>query len=442
MELVLEGWPGRILAAAIAVAATVALSAELWKHAEAQRLAQEGSVTSLERALKLEPRNADLYWQLGRTELFSETGNSAAAVAALEQATAMDPHSGTYWVDLSEARENAGDMAGAARALDSARAAEPRTPRMLWQSMNFALRSNQTGHALELGRELLAEAPPYTARVLPQLSEVTDLSSLIATILPADRQAIDDISSYLSVRRDTNSVSALWNRVTATGIAPSNFNLQRLLDSLIGQGEGELAQRMWADSIHRGWIAGDEERLKDPLYNSDFRRPMLGFGFDWKVVPQEEVSVWVSDEGPMPGEACLCADFTGRSRGGYSHVSHPVAVQPEDDYLLTAKMRVRHMGTRAGAFLTVLGVGAAGQPSVSTNHVTGSTGWEDISAEFAAGPETRLAQVVLVRPGVSADEPPASGQVCLAEVQWRQTQSGVHKMGTDATAPAGAGGPR
>jgi len=100
------------------------------------------------------------------------------------------------------------------------------------------------------------------------------------------------------------------------------------------------------------------------------------------------------------------------------------------------------MGTREGAFLTVLGVGAAGQPSVSTNHVTGSTGWEDISAEFAAGPETRLAQVVLVRPGVSADEPPASGQVCLAEVQWRQTQSGVHKMGTDATAPAGAGGPR
>src|SRR5271155_4607642 len=143
MEPVLERWPSRILAAAVAVAATAALSLELWKHVEADRLAQEATVDSLEHALRIEPRNAELYWRLGRAELFSESGSPAAALAALDEATRLDPRSGAYWVDLSQARENGGDSAGAERALDAARAAEPRTPMILWQSMSFALRNNQ-----------------------------------------------------------------------------------------------------------------------------------------------------------------------------------------------------------------------------------------------------------------------------------------------------------
>jgi len=423
MELVLESWPSRVLAAALVVAATAALSLQLWKHLEADRLTQEGTVDSLTRALRLEPRNAEIFWRLGRAELYSEAGSPAAAVAALDEATRLDPHSGAYWVDLSEARENAGDEAGAASALASARAAEPRTPMMIWEAMSFALRNNQPERAMELGRELVAAAPPYTARVLPQLAEFTDLSALIETILPADRGAVDDVTVYLSDRLELKPAEALWNRVMATGVSPSSFCLQRFIESLIGHGDGELAWRVWADSIRRGWIAGDADALSEPLYNSDFRRPMLGFGFDWKVVPQPDTSVWVSDEGPQPGETCLCADFAGRARADFYHLSHPVVVEPGGEYLLTAKMRVRHLGTRAGSYLSVIGSDSAGQQSAATDHLVGTTGWQDVSTEFAAGPETHLAQVVLSRPGVPADEPPASGQVCLAGVQWRRLQA-------------------
>jgi hypothetical protein len=422
MGLVLERWPSRILAAAVAVAATVALSAELWKHVQADRLAQEGSVSSLQQALRLEPRNAELFWRLGRAELFSESGSPVAAVAALEEATQLDPYSGAYWVDLSQARENGGDTEGAARALEHAQAAEPRTPLMIWQSMSFALRNNQPQRALELGRTLVAAAPPYTYRVLPQLSEVADLSTLIETLLPADRGAIDDVTAYLCSRLEPKPATALWNRVTAAGIPPSNFYLRRFLDALVAQGDGDLAGRVWTDSIRRGWISGEIQGLDQPLYNGDFRWPMLGFGFDWKVLPQEEVSVWVSDEGPQPGQPCLCADFSARSRADFYHVLHAVAVEPGDRYLLTAKLRVRHLGTRAGAFLSVSGIGVAGQQPAITDRLVGTTGWQDVSAEFAAGPATHLAQVVLSRPGVTSDQPAASGQVCLAEVQWRRLQ--------------------
>jgi len=435
MELVLERWPSRILAAGVAVAATAALSLELWKHLEAGWLAQEGSLASLEHAQQLEPRNAELYWRAGRLELFSESGSPAAGVAALDRATKLDPRAGAYWVDLAQARESAGDVEGAAQDLARARAAEPRTPVILWQAMSFALRNNQPERALELGRDLLAAAPPYAGRVLPQLVEVADMSTLIRSVLPADQGTFDVVVTYLCNGGDLSSAGTLWSRVIAAGQPPSIFYLRRFLDSLIGQGDGKLASRVWKDSIRRGWIGGDPEGMGEPLYNSDFRRPMLGFGFDWKVIPQEETSVWVSDEGPQPGEPCLCADFSDRARADFGHVSHPVAIEPGERYLLTAKLRVRHVATRAGAFLYVSGIGAAGQQQATTDHVLGSTGWEDVSTEFVAGPETHLAQIVLARPGVGPDEPPASGQVCLAGVEWKQLRVAEDK----AVAPASRG---
>jgi len=419
MELVLERWPSRMCAAAAAAAITASLALILWKHFEADRLAREGSIRSLELAVRLEPQNADLHWRLGRAELFSEGGSTEEAEASLSRATALNPLSGAYWVDLARAREAEGDMGAVERDLERARAAEPRTPEIFWESMNFALRESQPEQAIEFARTLLEAAPPYAVRVLAQLGPVVDAPTLIERVLPAEQGAMDAAATYVANRSDLPGEFALWNKVLATGQPPSIFYLRFLLDLLIAQGEGPLAGRVWTDSIRRGWIAGDAEALPEPLYNGDFRRPMLGFGFDWKVVPLEETSVWVSDEGPQPGEACLCADFSARARADFGNVTHAVPVVPGQRYLLTAKMRVRHVVTPAGAYLSVSGFGAPGVATATTDPMVGSTGWEDVSTEFAPGAQTRIAQVALTRPGTADPQTPVSGQVCLAEVQWK-----------------------
>ena len=420
MDLVLERWPSRILAAAAAAAISAPLSLDLLKHVQAGRLAREGSITSLEQAVQLEPRNAELHWRLGRAEFFSEGGSPSVAVASFTRATELNPRAGAYWVDLARAHEGDGDSAAAASDLERARAAEPRTPEILWESMNFALRDNQIKQAMNFAGELLRQAPPYTGRVLYQLAPVFGAPELIAQVVPADSGALDVVADYVWKHDDVASAEALWNRVTATGLAPSAGQLRYLLDGLIQNGQGPLAERVWTDSIHRGWIAGDEEALAEPLYNSDLRRPLLGFGFDWRVLPQEETSVWVSDEGPQPGEPCLCADFSPRARADFAHITHAVSVLPGERYLLTAKMRARHVVTPAGAFLAVSGSGAPGMRPATTDPLLGTTGWQEVSAEFTAGAQTSLARVVLSRPGTGDADTPASGQVCLAEVQWKR----------------------
>ena len=425
MELVLESWPSRIIAAALAVAATASLSLNLWQHIEAGRLADEGGVLSLQQAERLEPANAELYWREGRQELYSESGNPAAAITALEKAAQLDPRTGIYWTDLAQARESNGDLAGAVADFGKARTAEPRTPAILWQSMSFALRNKEPQQALDFGRELLAAAPPYTGRVLPQLVEIADLSTLIRDVIPADQVALDVVAAYICNQGALDAVPALWERVMAAGLPPSPFYLRYLLESMIAQGQGELAAAVWRDSATRHWIDVEPSEAEVAFYNGDFRRPMLGFGFDWRALPQEEASVWVSDEGPQAGQPCLCVDFSDRARADFNQVAHPLVVVPGHDYLLTAKMRVRHIATRAGAFLTVVGLGAPGQAAARTDSVIGSTGWEDVSARFSAGPQTRAAQVAFVRPGVGPEEPPASGQMCIAEVGWKQLNTSI-----------------
>jgi hypothetical protein len=423
MELILERWPSKIFAAAVAAAVTASLSLDVGKHLQADRLAHEGSVHSLERAIELEPRNAELYSRLGRAQLFSEAGDVKAAVATLQRSTELDPRSGSYWADLGQARESSGDIEGAARDYARAQAAEPRTPVVLWQEMNFALRSNQPQRALQIGHDLLFEAPPYTSRVLSDLAQAADLRTLMENVLPSDEDAFSTAAEFLYPREDVPATEALWTRMLELGQAPSGFQLQHLLDSLVLQGEGPLATRIWRDSIRRGWIAVDAAALDEPLYNSDFRRPMLGYGFDWKVAPHNEASVYVSDEGPKPGESCLCVDFSGNARADFVHVTHLVAVEPGASYLLLARMRVRRLGTRTGAFLSVAGIRGGSLPPVTTAPVMGSTGWEEVRAEFTAGPQMHLARIILVRPGVPASEPPASGQVCIAELDWRRLEA-------------------
>jgi hypothetical protein len=216
----------------------------------------------------------------------------------------------------------------------------------------------------------------------------------------------------------------LWSRILALGDEPSSFYLRYFLDALINAGEGPLAARVWQDSIRRNWIAGDAAALEEPLYNGDFRRPLLGFGFDWRVAPQDDASVFLSDEGPQPGEPCLCADLADSARADFYHVSHPVLVEPGAHYLLRAKMRVRRLTSPGGAFLSVSGVGRSSVPPVTTSRVIGTTGWEEISTEYAAGPETRIARIFLVRPGVPATEAPANGQICLSGVEWKRLDVG------------------
>jgi hypothetical protein len=351
-------------------------------------------------------------------------------MTALQRAVELDPRNGSYWMDLALAREIQGDLEGATAAIRKARSAEPRTPVLLWHEANFDIRRGRLEPALGLLRELMQNAPEYTARVLPLFSRVTEPAVLLRDVVPGTRRAMDAALEFIRRENHLSAAAVAWDRLLQMSDPPTG-QVRPLLDWLIARGQADLAVRVWQEAADRGWIPISPEGARAPFYNGDLHQPLEDFGFDWRVLPHPEASVWIEGRGPEPGLNSLCVQFDPEARAPYAHIVHYVPVQPSFHYSLRAAMRSDRLAARAGAFLHI---SDPVRPSLAarTDSITGSGNWRDVLVTLETGPETRLLAVRLLRPAPVVAEEPGSGLVCIARMQW--SELGPKKLGA-AEAP-------
>jgi tetratricopeptide (TPR) repeat protein len=404
--------------AGLATAATMGLSLPLWAQFRVARLSAQGTQESLEAAVAIQPRNAELHNRLGRVLLYSPLGDATRTMAELQRAIELDPRNGAYWMDLALAREINGDVEGASAAIRRARAAEPHTPALLWHEANFDIRRGRLEPALGLLRELMQHAPEYTGRVLPLFSRVTEPATLVGEVVPATRPAMDAALEFIRRENHVPAAGVAWDRLLRMEDPPTG-QVRPFLDWLILRGEAELAVRVWQEAAEREWIPIAADTAREPLYNGDLRHPLEDFGFDWRVLPHPEASVWMEGRGPEPGLNSLCVQFNPEARENYAHIVHYLPVQPDYHYSLRAAMRSDRLAARAGAFLQISDP-LRSSISARTDAVTGSNGWRDVLAAIQTGPDTRMLAIRLARPAPVVAEEPGSGLVCIARLEWSE----------------------
>lgn len=419
MVLVLDTLSRRVLAAITCLGLSSFAALSLWSTVRSEQLSRRGTAAALQLALQMEPRQAELHNRLGRILFHSPEGSAANALASLERATQLDPHSAAYWLDLSLARELRGDTAAAALALRKAREAEPRTPRVQWHEVNYLLRAGRNAEAVAVCRELLHEAPEYTGRALPLLSHVADIESLIRDVVPSDPQAVGALMEFLRRGAETAGAAQAWERALAMGKPLEAIYVRWFLEWLLTTQQGELAQQVWRDAATRNWIPVASEAATDTLYNADFRQTILGYGFDWRVLPHPETSVWIEPHGPEPGQQSLCVQFHDDARAPYANVTKLIPVEPQRRYRLELQVRSDRLRARPGAFVRMANTsGADAGVLAHTDPIAGDTPWRSMVAEMVTGPDSRLASLTIVRAAPRADEAPASGMFCIANLRW------------------------
>ena len=419
MVLALDTLPRKLTAILLALAASVPLSVSLWSQYRADFYSRLGTPESLQQAIALQPSNAELHNRLGRVLLYSPAGETERAKKELERAAAIDPRTAAYTVDLALALELAGDSEGAARAIERARRAEPRTPAILWHETNFWLRREQNDRALGLARELLRMAPEYTQRAVPLLLRVTSGSALLDDVVPKDVNAYGNVLETFRREDRLDSAAKFWERARELGQPVPEGLVRMFVDWVLTRGQPELALRAWTDAARNGWIAVDPEALSEPFYNADFRYPLLNFGFDWRVQPSPDASVWVELGGPRGGQQSLCVQFSQDARGEYTGVFHYAPVQPGYHYELRGAMRTEKLVSSRGAWLQVQEMAPGRGVTPSTEPLVGTSPWKEVLLHLETGPETKLMRLTLVRPAPTLKEPPSSGMVCVAPLEWK-----------------------
>src|SRR5437868_10482 len=165
MHLDLSTWSRKCAYQVVCLTAVTFYIAAVARHYVAFRLGARSDRQSLERAVKLEPGNAELPWKLGRYSLFV-TQDPTGAVRYLETAASLNPHLARYWLDVAAAYQFAGDLKQQQRALGKALQAEPTAPDVAWEAGNFYLAQGDLTRAFPLLRTVIENDPTQVTAAL------------------------------------------------------------------------------------------------------------------------------------------------------------------------------------------------------------------------------------------------------------------------------------
>ncbi len=200
-------WPVAILAVVIAVAYVGVVASQY----AAFRLGERVELTSLKRAARLDPGNADYRDRLGRYfDLVAR--DPAAAVEQYQEAVQLNPHSARYWFDLASSYQVLGDTSGQTTALERAIRAEPTKPDVAWTAANFFLVQGENDKALREFRVVLANDPTLAAAAIQLCWRMqADVDALLRDVVPPNNDAYLSFLGLLETREETAGAAKVWN---------------------------------------------------------------------------------------------------------------------------------------------------------------------------------------------------------------------------------------
>lgn len=394
---------------AVVVGLSIVLGVPVLRTGVAETLASSGRISDLERALTIDPGNAELHRQLGVFDLYlADPPDSAAALTHLHRAAELDRENPLYWSNLGAACESAGDGACADAAFARLRTLAPMTPRYLWVAANYQLRSGNTDEALAQFRRLvaissgleLAVGRPYIEQTLEIcLRALGDPQTIFQQVL-AGQQRVDpklDFIDYLSRHDRFDDAYKIWAE-TAANAAPFPFTeVQDYLGRLLIQSRYQDAWGVWSDLLRLGIVprplGDDPDNL---VFNGSFEAPPLNAGFDWHFAEVPFVSLDFAAPQAYRGGRCLRLEFAKRN-DVFQPVYELVPVTPGQSYTLAAYVHSDNIASDTGPELRVFDPAHPEHLDVSTEMTVGTTAWHPVGVNFRPGPDTHFVMLAVRR---------------------------------------------
>src|SRR6266446_482149 len=211
----------------------------------ASRLATILSQGNLQKAIRLEPSNAEYRELLGRYLAFSDQ-NLDGGISSYRAAVGLNPYVARYWLDLASAYQVANRTSEQGESLERAVQADPTTPHVAWEAANFFLVQGDREKALHHFRVVLANDPEAVDLALQLCWRATeDANQILNEALPKRADLYFSFLRLLIHKQETAAAKNVWNRLVTlnqTFSLPLAFPYFRFL---LAQQEVAAAQNAW-----------------------------------------------------------------------------------------------------------------------------------------------------------------------------------------------------
>jgi len=380
--------------ALLATAGFVYLSS---RAARAHAWAAGTKQSKIERAVSLEPRNADYWYRLGRSHMLSDQ-DSAKALLAYKAAVQQNAYIADYYLEIARLGLLNNDRTQLRGALESALRVDPTTPSVNWEAANLYLAANDVDRALPLFRTAAASWPEYRSAAIASCWQATHaVDQMVAVALPADPDIYSTFLRYLVLRHETADADKLWPHFISLQKPASAKSSFIYLDSLLEQHRVADAVRAWRElATISPEISAHLPQNGDLVVNSGFEQDILNGGFDWRITPLNKVTVELTTEDSFKSKRSLAVTFN-TSATSDAGIRQLVPVEPGVSYSLSLAYKAEELEGAHGISF-VASDANTGRPLTASDEILGSTPWREISRSFNTGPSTSMIALELKRP--------------------------------------------
>jgi tetratricopeptide (TPR) repeat protein len=278
----------------------------------ATHFSEKPDLASLQRAVSLQPGNAEYHYHLGNYLFFSKPLENAAFEPYRAAAT-LNPHKARYWLGLAAVYQRMGNGNEQEAALENAVAAEPKSPAVAWDSANFYLTQGETEKALREFRVVLESDPSLASAALQRcLLANPSVETLLQQVIPPNPPVYFALLDILMAKKQTAEAATVWAQLVQLRQPLEKRPVLEYLRQLIAQQEVDQARRAWRDAANLCGLSAYQPSPENLVVNGNFSLEVLNGGFDWLYQKLPNVSLSLDPTQSHNGHPSLLIAFDGR----------------------------------------------------------------------------------------------------------------------------------
>jgi tetratricopeptide (TPR) repeat protein len=349
---------------------------------------ERAELASFQRAVSLDPGNADYRNHLGRYYALVAR-DPDAAIAPYRAAVQLDPHSARYWFDLASAYQILGDVSNQTLALEHAIQADPTTPDVAWEAANFYLVQGDDAKALREFRVVLQNEPTLADPAIQFCWRINpDVDALLRDVVPPEADAYLAFLNLLMRKQETAGTAKVWAALVAT---PQTFELRYVngyLQYLFNHKDVDQARLVWQQAAPRFGLSAYVPSGRNLIVNGDFSLEILNGGFDWQYEKQQSVTLTLDPSDFHGGHRSLLITFDGPGVND-AGVRQFIAVQPNSSYDFSAYYKNGEIEGAGAPHFTIQDVYTKAV-LYDSDELKEAGFWKSATGEFTTGDDTKL----------------------------------------------------
>lgn len=362
----------------------------------ASELAATPDLSNLNKAIRLEPSNAEYRELLGRNLALS-CACLDEAISDYRKAVHLNPYVAGYWLDLAGAYQVAGHTSEQEQSVEQAVEADPTTPNVAWEAANFFLVQGDQERAFRSFQVVLANDPEAVDSALRICWRATgDANRILDRVLPRRPDLYLSFLGLLISKQNVAAAENVWSHLIALNQQFSTKLAFPYFRFLIEKGEIGAAQTAWQQ------LAGVDRSLQPYLPSSEnlvvnggFEENVLNGGFDWWYKSNPNAALAIDTSEFHSGSRSLSITFDGQN-GADAGIFQFIPVKSDTDYEFSIQCRSENIESASGPRFLIADA-YTNSSYVLTDDLLGTSLWHKQLVRFHTGASTNLLFLKVIR---------------------------------------------